>query len=801
MKFTLSWLKDHLETTASTQEIAETLTRIGLEVESVNDPSKALAAFKIGYVVEAKPHPNADKLRVCLVDAGAGIVQVVCGAPNARTGMKGVFAPAGTYIPGTDLDLKSTKIRGVDSNGMLCSARELMLGEDHDGIIELPDDAPVGHPALEALAIDPVFDVSITPNRPDCLGVYGIARDLAAAGVGTLKHGNAAQGVAPVKGAFVCPIPIGLDFAKGSATACPAFAGRLVRGVKNGASPKWLQDRLKAIGLRPISALVDITNYITFDRGRPLHVYDAKKIRKRIFARLGRAGETLQALDGKTYVIDAEICVIADEGGAVGLGGVMGGASTGVSETTGDVLIESALFDPLRTAMTGRKLAIQSDARYRFERGVDPAFVVPGLELATKLIMDLCGGTPSEISLAGKPPTERRTIDFNTAEILRLIGVSPPTAETLRILTALGFEPKAAGARLALKAPSWRPDIEGEADIVEEVTRIWGLDRVPAVAMRRPEASAGALLTVMQRRVSRARRALASRGLAEAVTWSFIPQPQAELFGGGNAALVLDNPISTEMSTMRPSLLAGLLAAAARNADRGLSPVEIFEVGHAFAGDTVEAELMIAAIVRQGERVRHWQGGARAPSVFDAKADAVALLRTLGAPAELGEAEDAPGWYHPGRSGSLKLGPKLTLAHFGEIHPLVLRAFDLEGPVAAAEIFLAAIPEPRAKTRMRSRLDAPELMPLARDFAFVVDRAVKAGDLARAAKGADKALIAEVRVFDVYEGKGVEPGRKSIAIEVRLQPREKTLTELEIEAVSQRIIAAVAKATGGSLRT
>ncbi|MFO1187188.1 MAG: phenylalanine--tRNA ligase subunit beta [Alphaproteobacteria bacterium] len=796
MKFTLSWLKDHLDTDKSAREIADRLTAIGLEIEELLDPADKLAPFKIAYVVEAVQHPNADKLRLCKVDAGDGIVQVVCGAPNARTGMKGVFAPSGTYVPGADLLLKPTKIRGVDSNGMLCSARELMLGDDHDGIIELPADAPVGRPALEVLKVDPVFHVAVTPNRPDALGVAGIARDLAAAGLGTLKT----PAPAAVKGEFPCPIPIALEFPPGAEGACPMFAGRLIRGVKNGPSPKWLQDRLKAIGLRPISVLVDITNYITFDRGRPLHVYDAAKIRKRIIARLGRPGEKMLGLDGKTYELDGEMCAIADESGAIGLGGVMGGETTGVSEETRDVFIECAYFDPLRTAMTGRKLSLITDARFRFERGVDPAFVEPGLELATRMVLDLCGGMASAKLVAGKASTARREIAFDTGEITRLVGVRPDDQETVRILTALGFEPKGTAPRLTVHPPTWRPDVEGKADIVEEVVRIWGLDRVPPAPMKRPEASAGAVLTRAQRMTSRARRALAARGLAEAVTWSFIPHAHAEIFGGGDQSLVLDNPISSEMTTMRPSLLPGLLAAAARNAARGLSPVELFEVGHVFAGDAPEAEHLVAAIVRQGSRARDWRKGIAAADAFDAKADAAALLAELGAPRELMEVADAPSWYHPGRSGSLKLGPKLALAHFGEVHPRILKAFDLKGPVVAAEMFLETVPEARAKGKAKPKLDAPDLMPVARDFAFVVDAAVRAIDLVKAARGADKALIAEVSVFDVYEGKGIDAGKKSLAIEVRLQPREKTLTDEEIEAVSLRIIAAVTKATGGTLR-
>ncbi len=801
MKFTLSWLKDHLGTSASVAEIADKLTAIGLEIESVTDPAKALAPFKIAYVVEAVQHPNADKLRVCKVDAGEGIVQVVCGAPNARTGMKGVFAPAGTYVPGSDLLLKATKIRGVDSNGMLCSARELMLGDDHDGIIELAPDAPVGHPALEVLPIDPVFDVAITPNRPDCLGVYGIARDLSAAGIGQLKHGDASQGVTAVKGTFPCPVAVKLEFVSGTESACPVFAGRLVRGVKNGPSPKWLQDRLKAIGLRPISTLVDITNFISIDRGRPLHVYDAAKLKGAVSARLGRGGEKLTALDGKTYDIDAEMCVIADESGAIGLGGVMGGESTGVSEGTTDVFIESAYFDPLRTAMTGRRLSILSDARYRFERGVDPAFVELGLELATRMVIDLGGGTPSEKLVAGKPPIEDKRIDFDTGEIARLIGVEQPEGETVRILTALGFAPhRHSGGHLALSVPPWRPDIGGQADIVEEAARIWGLDKVPSTPMRRPDVAAPAVLTRAQRRQRVARRALGGRGLTEAVTWSFIPRGTAVLFGGGNAALVLDNPISSEMTTMRPSLLPGLLAAAARNAARAISPVEMFEIGRTFSADQ-DGEANCAAIVRQGSRPKSWQGGALTFNAYDAKTDALAVLAELGAPSELMQSEDAPAWYHPGRSGALKLGPKVVLAHFGEVHPAALKALDLKGPAVAVEVYLDAIPEPRSKGRAKGKLDAPDLMPVTRDFAFVVDAKVRGIDLLKAARGADKALIADVSLFDVYEGKGVEVGKKSVAIEVRLQPREKTLTDADIDAVSQRIIAAVVKATGGTLRT
>jgi len=802
MKFTLSWLKDHLETSASAAGIADKLTAIGLEVEEVKDPSKTLAPFKVAYVVEAVQHPNADKLRVCKVDAGQGIVQVVCGAPNARTGMKGVFAPVGTYVPGTDLLLKATKIRGVDSNGMLCSARELMLGDDHDGIIDLPADARVGAPALSVLKVDPVFDVSITPNRPDCLGVYGIARDLAAAGIGSLKHKGAAQGIEPVVGKFPCPVPIGLEFAPGTASACPIFAGRVLRGVRNGQSPAWLQDRLKAIGLRPISALVDITNYISYDRGRPLHVYDVAKLRRRIFARLGRAGEELAALDGKTYKITSEMCVIADDSGAIGLGGVMGGETTGCTENTTEVLIESAYFDSARTAKTGRALGIESDARYRFERGVDPAFVLPGLELATKMMLELCGGEASNALAAGHAPIDRREIEFDPHQIERLTGIKITSSQAEHILRELGFEPAPADGKISVRVPTWRPDVDGPADLVEETVRIHGLDKVPSTPISRPAVSAGAILTPLQRRLRLARRAFAERGLTEAVTWSFISHGEAELFGGANATLRLANPISTEMDTMRPSLLAGLVSAARRNADRGLAPVLLFEVGQQFRGDQDADQAMTGALVRKGPAPRHWSGEAAIDTAFAAKADAQAVLSALGAPRDLQITEDAPGWYHPGRSGTLRLGPKLVLAHFGELHPRVLKAFDIEGPIAAAEIFIEAVPEPKARaTKARPRLDASDLQPVKRDFAFVVDKGMRAADLVRAAKGVDKALIADVIVFDVYEGKGIEPAKKSIAIEVTLQPRTKTLTDEEIDQVSARVIDAVIKATGAKLRS
>ena len=805
MKFTLSWLKDHLETDATLAEISEALTAVGLEVEEIFDPAERLKAFKVAYVVEASQHPNADRLRVCKVDAGEGIVQVVCGAPNARTGMKGVFAPAGTYVPGTDLLLKPTKIRGVESSGMLCSARELELGDDHDGIIELSETAEIGTPVAAVLgADDPMIEIAITPNRPDCLGVYGIARDLAAAGLGRLKAPGADQGVSPIAGAFASPVPIELDFAEGAKNACPVFAGRVVIGVRNGASPDWLQARLRAIGLRPINALVDVTNYISYDRGRPLHVYDMEKVRGRIIARLGKKGETLEALDGKTYEIDEEMCVIADESGAIGLGGVMGGENTGSTETTTNVLIECAYFDPLRTARTGRVLNLNSDARYRFERGVDPAFVEPGLELATQMVLDLCGGEASEAIVAGEAPVSQQHLVFEPGEVKRLTGVDVPRPESLRILTALGFQTTEHEDRIEVAVPTWRPDIGGPTDLVEEVIRIYGLDNVEPVPMSSPAVSAPSLATPMQSRARRARRAGAARGLMETMNWSFIPQPHAELFGApqGGGALRLANPISQDMSTMRPGLLPGLLVAAQRNADRGEKTGALFEVGHAFSGDQSSDQHLIAAGVRWGASPRHWRDASEAPDAFVAKADTLALLRAAGFAGEPQVASETPDWYHPGRSGTLRLGPKLVLATFGELHPAVLASFDLDGPVVGFEVFLDAIPDPKRKaTKSRGPLDASDLMPLERDFAFLVASDIPASDLTRAAAGADKTLIRNVSVFDVYEGKGIEPGTKSIALAVTLQPKEKTLTEADLDAASERIVNAVIKATGGSLRS
>jgi phenylalanyl-tRNA synthetase beta chain len=807
MKFTLSWLKDHLETSATLDQIVETLTRIGLEVEDVRDPGKALGAYTVAHVISAEQHPNADRLRVCMVDTGAGApVQVVCGAPNARTGMKSVFAPPGTYIPGKDITLGVGTIRGVESRGMLCSAAELQISDDHDGIIDLPADAPVGAAyAAYAGLDDPLIEINLTPNRPDCTSIHGIARDLAAAGLGSLKNGA----VAPVRGEGRCPVVVELAFAGDDKRLCPAFALRLVRGVRNGPSPEWLQRRLRAIGLRPINALVDITNYITFDRGRPLHVFDAGKVRGGLTVRRAQAGEELLALDGRTYRLDPDVVVIADEAGVESIAGVMGGEHSGCDESTTDVLIESALWDPLNIAQTGRRLGIITDARYRFERGVDPNFTLPGLELATRMVLDLCGGTPSEGALFGEIPDPSRVIEFPFSEVRRLSGLDVPVPEARAILSDLGFHLSGSGERVKVLPPSWRPDVEGKADLVEEVIRIVGLDRITPKPLERIEASVvRSLLTPIQKRTRIAKRALAARGLVEAVTWSFIAEAEARLFGGGQPSLKLANPIASDLSDMRPSLLPGLVKAAQRNADRGFGDVALFEVGQCFASDQPEGQTIRAAAVRRGTARhegagRHWDGGGRAVDAFDVKADVLALLTALGVPTGgLQVVAGGPDWLHPGRAGTLQFGPKGVVGHFGEVHPAVLKSLDVKGPVVAFEITLDTLPLPKAKpTKAKPKLVLPDFQPVTRDFAFVVDRAVAAGDILRAAQGADRALVAAVDLFDVYEGPNVGEGKKSVAVAVTLQPTEKTLTDVEIEAVSARIVAEVAKKTGAALRS
>jgi phenylalanyl-tRNA synthetase beta chain len=804
MKFTFAWLKEHLETDQPLDAIADKLTMIGLEVERIEDKAKALRPFTVASVISAEKHPNADKLQVCMVDTGGGApVQVVCGAPNARAGMKGVFAPPGTHIPGTGLDLKIANVRGVESRGMLLSEREIGLSDEHTGIIELAADTPVGKPFAEVLGLtDPVIEVAVPTSRPDCTGVHGIARDLGAADMGKFFDAT----VKPVKGEFPCPVAVTLDFGA-TPSLCPGFALRLVRGVRNGPSPEWLQRRLRAIGLRPINALVDITNFITFDRGRPLHVFDAAKVRGNLVVRRGRPGETLVALDGKTYALDESMCVIADDDGVESLAGIMGGEKTGCQETTTDVLIESALWDPLNIAQTGRKLGIHSDARYRFERGVDPAFMVPGLELATKMVMDLCGGTPSEITVAGEPYGEDRIIDFPLNELRRLAGLDADLPEVRRVLGHLGFFVAGQGEHVKVAVPSWRPDIEGKADIVEEVVRIVGVDRITSTPFDRGEAPRKPMLTTAQVRTRKAKRALAARGLVEAVTWSFVSRTQARLFGGGKPELALANPIAADLSDMRPSLIPGLTAVAQKNADRGFPDVALFEVGQVFKGDRPEDQVIAVAAVRRGLAKpsgigRHWSTKTADVDAFDAKADALAVLAAAGAPmSALQVVPGGPAWLHPGRSGTIQVGPQNTLGHFGELHPRALEALDAEGPLVAFEAILDNLPEPKARpTRVKPSLELAPFQPVTRDFAFLVDRGVKAGDVVRAAQNVDRRLITSVSVFDVYEGEGIEPGKKSIAIAVTLQPRERTMTDEEIEALAAKIIAEVRKRTGGALR-
>ena len=803
MKFTLPWLKDHLETDASLAEIVDKLTMIGLEVENVEDKADLLKPFVIASVISAEKHPNADRLKVCMVDIGDGKpIQVVCGAPNARTGMKGVFSAPGTFIPGKNITLTVGTIRGVESRGMLCSAAELMVSDDHEGIIDLPADAPVGKSYVEwAGASEPVIEINLTPNRPDCTGVSGIARDLGATSIGTYKD----KIPKPVKGSFPCPVKVTLDFGK-TPSLCPAFGLRLMRGVKNGPSPDWLQKRLTAIGLRPINALVDITNFVTFDRGRPLHVFDADKVHGNLTVRRARNGEKLLALDGKTYTLDEAVCVIADEKGVESLSGIMGGEATGCSQTTTNVLVELALWDELNIAQTGRKLGINSDARYRFERGVDPAFMLPGLELATQMVLDLCGGEASEIIVAGDPKPKEKVIDFPLSELPRLTGLKLPLAELRRVLDKLGFFTAGQGERVKVAVPSWRPDVHGRADIVEELVRIVGVDRVPSTRFGREQARKP-VLTAIQNRTRKAKRALAARGLLEAVTWSFVSKREADLFGGGAPELALANPIAAELSDMRPSLIPGLIMAAQRNADRGFPDTAVFEVGQIFKGDKPADQLTAASGLRRGFAKpsgsgRHWSDKSGPVDVFDLKADAFAVLAASGAPMQaLQVVPGAPAWFHPGRSGTIQIGPQNVLGHFGELHPRAIAGLKAEGPLVAFEVILEKIPEPKARaTRAKPLLDMSPFQPVERDFAFVVDNSVKAADIVRAAQNVDKKLVSNVVVFDVYEGKGIDPGKKSIAIAVTIQPREKTMTDAEIEALASKIVAEVTKRTDGVLR-
>ena len=801
MKFTLSWLKQHLDTDELVEKLADKLTMIGLEVEQIEDKAKALAPFSIARVISAEPHPNADRLRVCMVDTGHGAapVQVVCGAPNARAGLVSVFSPPGTFIPGKNITLGIGSIRGVESRGMLCSAAELELSDDHDGIMELPADAPVGAGYVEWAQLgDPLFEINLTPNWQDCASVHGIARDLSAADMGKFRD----PAIKPVKGEFPCPVHVTVE----DAMLCPGFALRLVRGVRNGPSPPWLQQRLTSIGLRPINALVDITNFMTYDRGRPLHVFDAAKVTGHLVVRRARDGETLLALDGRLYTLDPGVCVIADDRGVELLAGIMGGEASGCSEQTTDVLIELALWNEINIAQTGRKLGINSDARYRFERGVDPAFMVPGLEMATRLVLELCGGSASENIVVGNAFGDDRVIDFPLAEVKRLAGIEVALPEIKRILGHLGFMMAGSGPVVKIAVPSWRTDVHGKADIVEEIVRMVGVDKVPMTPFDRGEAPRKPILTPIQRRTRRAKRALAARGMVEAVTWSFIARPAAEWFGGGGSDLTLANPIASDLSEMRPSLLPGLVAAAQANSDRGFSDLALFEVGQIFKGDRPQDQLTAAAGVRRGFASgqgfgRHWSGSATADAL-DAKADAFAVLAAAGAPMQA--LQVAPGgadWLHPGRSATIQIGPQNILGYFGELHPRTLQALGADGPLVAFEVILERIPDAKRKpTRARPVLELSAFQPVSRDFAFIVDRSVRAGDIVRSALAADRTLITDVTVFDVYEGKGIDDGRKSVAIAVTIQPREKTLTDQEIDAIAAGIVAEVSKRTGGTLR-
>jgi phenylalanyl-tRNA synthetase beta chain len=807
MKFTLSWLKDHLETEADVHQIAEAMTMAGLEVEDVQDPVAALAPFTVARILSTARHPDADRLQVCQVETVDGMKEIVCGAPNARPGLTTIYAPIGAYVPGLGVTLVEKPVRGVVSHGMLCSASELQLADESDGIQELPPEIPVGTPVAGLFGAEPVIDFEVTPNRPDWLGVAGIARDLAAASAGTLKHFD----IAVVRGAFPSPISVRLD----APEMCPVFAGRVIRGVRNGPSPAWLQKRLTAIGLRPINRLVDVTNLIAYDRARPLHVYDMAKLSgTEIVVRGGLtsaetgAHEHLIALDGKTYAASPADCVIADAAGErpIGLGGVMGGESTGCSDDTTDVFLESAWFEPIVIAQTGRTLGIHSDAQYRFARGVDPVSVTPGLELATRLILDLCGGEPSEIVFVGEPPASPAPFAFDPAYVKRLTGMELSDDRIGTILGQLGFLVTAGGAGQTepwtVTPPSWRRDVEGRADLDEEVARIEGFGAQPDTPLPEVARAPGGVLSPRQARVRTARRALAALGYAEAVTWSFTKQSTAALFGGGDDRLVLENPIAADLDCMRPSILPNLMQAAARNAARGHADAALFEIGPIYLNDQPNGQRTAIAGLISPHPDRHW-GGAGEDALFGLKGDLLALLEEIGAPvASLQLAQGLnQNWWHPGRSARLQLGPKNVIVEFGELHPRVLKALDADGPMLAFEITLDSVPEPRGKGgKARGAADLPNLMPLSRDFAFLLDEAKAVGDLTRAVIGADKALIAEVRVFDVYRGQGVPEGQKSVAIEVEIQPRAATLTEVEIEALTAKIVAAAGKA-GAALRS
>jgi len=802
MKFTISWLKDHLETEASVEDIAYALTDLGLEVEEIENRADALKGFTIGKVKTAEKHPDADRLQVCQVETDQGMKQIICGAPNARAGITVVIAHPGTYVPGIDTTIQVGKIRGVESHGMMCSEREMQLSDEHDGIIELPS-GEVGERFVDWLAahdpakVDPVIDIAITPNRPDGLGVEGIARDLAARGLGTLKP----RAVPTIEGGFPSPVGVSID-AEVLAKGCPVFCGRVIRGVRNGPSPDWLQDRLRAVGLRPISILVDITNFFTIDANRPLHVFDADKVNGDLRVHRAKGGETLIALDDKEYTLEADMMAISDANGVQSIAGVMGGLPTGCTDETTNVFVESAYWDPVTIASTGRRLKITSDARYRFERGVDPAFTPTGLDLATRMILDLCGGEASEVVIAGAVPDVSRSYRLDTDRVSSLVGMTIEPDVQVATLKSLGF----AIDGDQVTPPTWRPDVLGEADLVEEIARVASLTQLQGKPLARETTGViRPILTREQKRNGAARRMTAALGYNECVSYSFIDQQTAGLFGGGTAETMLSNPISSEMSHMRPDLLPGLLQAAARNQARGFNDLALFEVGPAFKGGASGEEQIEAAGILVGHTgPRDAHGERRSVDIYDVKADAEAVLAAIGAPAKVTVTRNVPSWWHPGRAGQLSLGPKNVLAVFGEVHPKILTALDVKGPVVAFTVFIENVPFPKSKSKTRPALEISDLQAVERDFAFVVDARVESLALVNAAKGADKALIADVALFDVFAGEKAEAqmgeGKKSLAITVRLEPSNATLTDGDIESVSGKIIDKVARATGGVLR-
>jgi len=802
MKFTLGWLKEYLDTDASLDIIADKLTALGLEVEAIENPAEEFAPFSVALIEKAEKHPDADRLKVCTVDTGTEKVQVVCGAPNARAGMKGIFAPENSYIPGLDIVLKKGNIRGQDSCGMMVSEREMKLSDEHAGIIEIDDKYDLGTSFAAVYGLDdPVIEIGLTPNRIDCAGVYGIARDLAAAGLGTLKPYN----TDPVKGTFKSSINVTIAEDEESREACPLFIGRMIKDVKNGPSPDWMQARLKAIGLRPISALVDITNYMSYGLCRPLHVFDADKLKGDVHVRLFKKGESFTALDEEEYTLDDDMTVICDDGGIIGLAGVMGGLESGCTEETTNVYLEVAYFSPERTAKTGRAMQIDSDARYRFERGIDPAFTVPATEIATRMIMDLCGGEPSENVTAGSVPNISKTIEFDPAYTAKLSGVDLPAAAQKDILEKLGFAIEGTD-KFKVTRPSWRGDVDGKADLVEEIIRVHGLDNVQAISLEKPTTLTQPAETARSSSVRKARTILAQRGMQESITYSFLPSSQATAFAANDydtSALKLLNPISTDMDQMRPSLLPNLIVAAGQNKDKGVPSTAIFEVGPAYFNSSIKGQRIVAAGVRFGSLgAKHWSGteASRDADIYDVKADALAALDAIGAPA--GNAQisaDAPDYFHPGRSGALRLG-KNVLAYFGEVHPAVMQELGIKGRMQAFEVFIENAPQARKKSAAKKLLQISPLQPVYRDFAFIVNEDVKADDIVRAATATDKNLITNVTIFDVYQGAGVEDGKKSVAINVTLQPNEKTLTDKDLETLSGKLVDNVSHKTGGTLR-